>query len=81
MGEFLTVMQTRDEVEGLHICLEINIAFLEKYCYFNLSFTSNLFVNVKFHSAQENVRNLRELAPRLLLTFSPKMRRLFESGA
>ena len=33
LGEFLTVMQTR-EVEGLHNCLEINIAFLEKYCYF-----------------------------------------------
>ena len=34
MGEFLTVTQTRDEVDGLHNCLEINIAFLEKYCYF-----------------------------------------------
>ena len=30
----MTVMQTRDEVEGLHNCLEINIAFLEKYCHF-----------------------------------------------
>ena len=43
-------MQTRDEVEGLHNCLEINIAFLEKYCYF-VVYKLNLFVNVKFHSA------------------------------
>ena len=50
LGEFVTVMQIRDEVEGLHNRLEINIAFLEKYCY-TVSFTSNLFVNVKFHSA------------------------------
>ena len=33
LGEFLTVVLTRDEVEGLHNCLEINIAFSEKYCY------------------------------------------------
>ena len=43
-------MQIRDEVKGLHNRLEINIAFLEKY-YYTVSFTSNLFVNVKFHSA------------------------------
>ena len=34
LGELLTVIQTRGEVEGLHNCLEINIAFLKKYCYF-----------------------------------------------
>ena len=56
-------MQIRNEVKGLHNRLEINIAFLEKYCY-TVSFTSNLFVNVKFHSAQGNVPNLRQLAPR-----------------
>ena len=64
-------MQNRDEVEGLHNCLEFSqpLEFLyqvvqtqekgfllRKYCFFRkntvtLSFTSNLFVNVKFHSA------------------------------
>ena len=71
MGEFLTVMQARDDVEGcitvsnspnpssVYIRLGkhrkkvfdcLNIAFLEKKAV-PLSFTGNLSVNVKFHSA------------------------------
>ena len=64
-------MQTWDDVEGLHNCLEFSQPLLclyqaiqtqeksfllLKYCFFRkntvtLPFTSNLFVDVKFHSA------------------------------
>ena len=53
-------MQTRDNVGGLHNDQAIQIQeksfLLLKYCFFRkntvtLPFTSNLFVNVKFHSA------------------------------
>ena len=45
-------MQIRDKVKGLHNRLEMNITFLEKYCY-TVSFTSNLFVALSFTVSKE----------------------------